>query len=220
MAAAPTLCILIKPESSIKLCQQARKHALRNFKKILLSLATLTLISKAEILPELSGVNAVNTDEHTKDYYKINSMADACSENHCYNGGTCIVQIAPVPFYCKQEFHHLHIISYIIYYIINNIFRCSWAYEGLLCKEKSVALYLAIAAGVEAIIILVLLIAVIFLCCRIKKIVQKNSSIPIILRQIPATGAEDIPNLYSDEFSKRYSLPSELQIPRPQVVQS
>ncbi|KAL1284825.1 Protocadherin Fat [Trichinella pseudospiralis] len=170
----------------------------RNFKKILLSLATLTLISKAEILPELSGVNAVNTDEHTKDYYKINSMADACSENHCYNGGTCIVQIAPVPFYCK----------------------CSWAYEGLLCKEKSVALYLAIAAGVEAIIILVLLIAVIFLCCRIKKIVQKNSSIPIILRQIPATGAEDIPNLYSDEFSKRYSLPSELQIPRPQVVQS
>ncbi|KRY89076.1 hypothetical protein T4D_1395 [Trichinella pseudospiralis] len=133
----------------------------RNFKKILLSLATLTLISKAEILPELSGVNAVNTDEHTKDYYKINSMAD-----------------------------------------------------------ESVALYLAIAAGVEAIIILVLLIAVIFLCCRIKKIVQKNSSIPIILRQIPATGAEDIPNLYSDEFSKRYSLPSELQIPRPQVVQS
>ncbi|KRY73606.1 hypothetical protein T4B_10614 [Trichinella pseudospiralis] len=147
----------------------------RNFKKILLSLATLTLISKAEILPELSGVNAVNTDEHTKDYYKINSMADGI---------------------------------------------CSWAYEGLLCKEKSVALYLAIAAGVEAIIILVLLIAVIFLCCRIKKIVQKNSSIPIILRQIPATGAEDIPNLYSDEFSKRYSLPSELQIPRPQVVQS
>ncbi|KRX62002.1 hypothetical protein T09_12712 [Trichinella sp. T9] len=147
----------------------------RNFKKVLLSLATLTLISKAEILPELSGVNAINTNEHTKDYYKISFMTDGI---------------------------------------------CPWAYEGVLCEEKSVALYLAIAAGIEAIIILALLTAVIFLCCRIKKIVKKNSSIPIILRQTPVAGAEDIPNLYSDEFSKRYSLPSELQIPRPQVVQS
>ncbi|KRY43088.1 hypothetical protein T01_7106 [Trichinella spiralis] len=157
----------------------------RNFKKILLSLATLTLISKAEILPELSGVNAINTNEHTKDYYKLSFMTDVCTENHCHNGGTC-----------------------------------PWAYGGVLCEEKSVALYLVIAAGIEAIIILALLTAVIFLCCRIKKIVQKNSSIPIILRQTPVVGAEDIPNLYSDEFSKRYSLPSELQIPRPQVVQS
>ncbi|KRZ61566.1 hypothetical protein T02_11370 [Trichinella nativa] len=147
----------------------------RNFKKILLSLATLTLISKAEILPELSGVNAINTNEHTKDYYKISFMTD--------------------------DVHGPIKVSYVR-------------------KVKSVALYLAIAAGIEAIIILALLTAVIFLCCRIKKIVKKNSSIPIILRQTPVAGAEDIPNLYSDEFSKRYSLPSELQIPRPQVVQS
>ncbi|KRY60480.1 hypothetical protein T03_17393 [Trichinella britovi] len=159
----------------------------RNFKKILLSLATLTLISKAEILPELSGVNAINTNEHTKDYYKISFMTDVCSENHCHNGGAYVH--GPMEVFCVR-------------------------------KVKSVALYLAIAAGIEAIIILALLTAVIFLCCRIKKIVKKNSSIPIILRQTPVAGAEDIPNLYSDEFSKRYSLPSELQIPRPQVVQS
>uniref|UniRef100_A0A5S6QMG3 EGF-like domain-containing protein n=1 Tax=Trichuris muris TaxID=70415 RepID=A0A5S6QMG3_TRIMR len=133
-----------------------------------------------------------------------------CNQSFCNNRGTCTIEEPIQLLYCE----------------------CYWLYSGSRCEKANLTVVIAAVVATVELLLIFLLAVLLCICChrnrkykRLTKGVFYGSSISYnatnsvpIRHQCSRVYGTDMMQSCFGEFAKRYSLPSELQIPRPQIM--